>query len=157
MNFKLLVGTINRLFFDLLVIVSLFDLIGNIAGDIRDSKKDTIAGVRTLVTVFGLDNTVQIMVYIFFSIFSFLVSRYSNPSFVFLFLFNLIPFFLVYRLPSRLSHATFHLAKLINFLSISFILSHVSVLAFITCTCLIVTLWFISYYFYLYHPNPITN
>ena len=140
-------------FYYFIIFVSIFDLIGNIAGDIRDVQKDTIAGVKTLVTVYGEDNTLKIMAMMM--VISFCIFLYKYELFIlsFLYLINLCCFILVELLSTKYVHGLFHLSKLVNFLIIASLINDISLFVlFIVLTCVVI-LWFFSYYYYLFNSG----
>ncbi len=151
----ILVVSINELFFALLIFISLLDLVGNIAGDIRDCKKDSLAGVKTLATTKGMTFTLLIMFFFVLLSFSILYFLISNYLFLLLLCINLIPFFILIKIPLQFSHGIFHLSKIFNFLSISFILSGISFIPFFFALTCIMCLWSISYFLYLYYPDNV--
>lgn len=144
------VNVLNEQLIDLLVLVALLDLVGNIAGDIRDSGKDTIAGVKTLVTTKGRIHTLYFMCLLVLFVFGLLVLKYQSPVFILLLVFNILPFLFIEQLSVRLSHGIFHLMKLINYLVIAFVLSCINIFLFTTVLGFIIGTWSFSYYFYLY-------
>ena len=149
----LLVGSTSSLFIDLIIIVSTLDLVGNIAGDIRDKTKDSVAGVKTLVTTKGKEFTVRLMFLIVISTFVTLFILFKSTFFLLLLFCNCIPFFLINYFPIRYSHGIFHISKLVNFLFITYFLSPIDFYLFLLLFCFIIGSWFLSYYFYLFSPN----
>ncbi len=147
------VNDLNEQFMTLLALVTFLDLVGNIAGDIRDNGKDTIAGVKTLVTTKGRIYTLNIMCLSILIVFGFLVLRFKSPLFVLLLIFNITPFLFIEQLSVRLSHGIFHLAKLINYLLIAFVMSGINILVFIIILSFIIGVWSFSYYFYVYNTK----
>ena len=136
-----------------IVAVSILDLIGNIAGDIRDEYKDSIAGVRTLVTVYGRDYTVRLMSFLMIMLFSFLLLEVGNPILVLLFIANLPCFLLLEVLPTKYSHGIFHLGKILNFLILSFIFTSITIFLLLIWLIFISFSWLVCYYFYLFNTG----
>jgi hypothetical protein len=149
----LLVDGLLSEYYLIIALVSILDLVGNIAGDIRDTRKDTLAGVKTLVTKYSRESTLQIMSIFAISIFGIFIIYFKSFEMILLLLGNIIPFILIDSLPTKLSHGIFHLAKLINFLLISFLFSNISLLIFIIVFSFIIFAWSFSYYFYLYNTG----
>ena len=148
----MLVDSLTKEFLILLIVISVLDLVGNIAGDIRDSAKDTTAGIKTFVTEIGREQTLQIMCFILLCIFGLLTLESKSPILIILLVGNVFPFLLIEHLSIHLAHGIFHLLKLLNYLCIAFILSNIPIFVFILILFFIVCFWFISYYFYLYRP-----
>ena len=149
MYFFILVGSFSEKFIFLIVFVSVLDLVGNIAGDIRDGKKDALVGVKTFLTTKGRSYTLQIMSLLVICIFSILIIEYKSFFFILLLIANIFPFLLIEQLPVRFSHGIFHLLKLINYLCLSFVLSGIGLSLFCFVLTFIVVAWIFSYYFYL--------
>lgn len=153
----LLIGSLPASFYIFLFFVSIFDLIGNIAGDIRDMKKDKQAGVKTFVTIFGMDTTIQIMSILMIIAFSSLLLYSSSALFLILFLANLPCFIILELIPIKFAHGVFHLSKLINFIIIAAVINQVAILSVSLILIFIIVTWFIAYYFYLSNSGYITN
>lgn len=153
----ILVGYIDSKFFFFILIATILDLIGNIAGDIRDSRKDSFAGVKTFVTTIGKRFTLQLMSFFLMSIFGFFIIYFRSPTLLILLVVNVSQFVIVEQLPIKFSHGVFHLGKLINFLVIAEILTNVSLVLFLLVTGFIISAWFISYYFYLFNLGSLSH
>ena len=149
----ILVDTVpNHLYF-FVFFISVLDLVGNIAGDLRDVEKDRKAGVKTLVTVYNLNIALQIMSVIVIGLFSLLIFQFQSPVIVVLFLFTMGQFVLVDIVPLKFSHGVFHLGKLLNFISLTALLTNISIIMFFSLIILIIFSWSLAYYFYLYNSG----
>lgn len=151
----ILVGSLNSNYYFFISIVTILDLVGNIAGDIRDSRKDTIAGVKTFVTTLGMRATLQLMSLLVLTVFGLLIIHFRSPILLIVLIINVLQFILVEQLPVKFSHGIFHLGKLINFLIIAEILTNPMPELFVIVTGFIVTVWFLSYYFYLFNVGTL--
>ena len=149
----IIVGGLFEQFLFLLSFISVLDLVGNMAGDIRDGQKDTVAGVKTLLTTSGRAYTLEIMDFLVICIFGLLTIKYKSIVFILLLVVNISPFLLIDQLSIRLSHAIFHLLKLINFLFVALALASIDILFFFAILSFIVLAWLFSYYFYLFNST----
>lgn len=141
-------GLFSQYYFLILLVPNL-DLVGNIAGDLRDFKKDSKAGVKTLMTTKGKSFTIQIMAGILISTLVLLTFYFQSILVIFLMIFIGIQFFFLKQMPIRFSHGIFHLGKIVNFLVITGIIAKVPVILLILSSTIIILLWIVSYYFYL--------
>ena len=85
----LFIDTPTNSFLYLLVFVSIFDLVVNIAGDIRDSSKDIKANINTFVTTKGREQTLQIMSFFVICLFGLFILETDSPFLVVLLLGNI--------------------------------------------------------------------
>ena len=140
-------------YYPLILIVSVLDLVGNMAGDIRDGKKDSIAGVKTLFTTKGRKITLEVMFVLILINYSLLIIQYKSLELIGLFACNIILFIIADNVSTKLVHGIFHLGKLVNYLTISFVINDVSVIVFGMISIFIIMFWFLAYYFYLHNSG----
>ena len=141
----------------LILFIPVLDLIGNIAGDIRDIEKDTKAGIKTLVTYYNRSTTLQLMSLIVLGLFGFIIIHLESILLLILLLLNVIQFIVIEQLPNKLSHGIFHLGKILNFLIISAFLTNISVFLLLPMVFFIGIAWFLAYYFYLLNTGNVSH
>ena len=153
----ILAGYVPTSYYLFIFLVSVLDLVGNIAGDIRDVQKDFKVGVKTLVTKYSKDNTLQIMSLFVIGIFGIIIIHYQSILLLTVMVANTVPFLVIDQVPTKITHGVFHVAKLINFIVVAGLLTSLSIFIVLTTVGIIVSLWSLAYYFYLYNAGHPTH
>lgn len=133
------------------IVVGLYDLIGNIAGDLRDCEKDLKAGVITLVTKFDQDYAIKVMIYLTVGIYAILGSLIKIELVLQLFFMNMLLYVLIDGIGVKYRHGLIHGSKCLFFICLGGIISSAMNMSLVINLGIISSFWTFAYNLYLKH------